>query len=378
MEILKRSKIKLKFKYIFIIIPLILIAQGCVEYSGELPGGEKDGAMQSHEAGKNLEYERQAEIRQAAWQKEQVDSGEVIDREFNWDYKGYKWKIEMKFSDNTYNFYKNRSRHRDYDLFVSDPYDDDLISHIVENLKAAGLDAGLGDEEIVYLVVSFVQSLPYTSDNVTTGFDEYPRFPYETLYDNGGDCEDTSILVSALLYEMGYGVVLIQLPGHIAVGVRCSEKFTENYYMYEGSRYCYLETTGENWQIGKIPDEYKGQDMKAKIIPVKKRPFLYIDFLAGYRYNTRDVYVDVNVSLTNLGSGDAENTILYVALQKQNTSWVWDDIESNYLQILPEQGYNYYVKNLHAPYGETFRIYVIARGDNVISEQAVSEWIIWE
>ena len=68
--------------------------------------------------------------------------------------------------------------------------------------------------------VSFAQNLPYTADDVTTGFDEYPRFPYETLYDNGGDCEDTSILVSAMLRELRYGVALLHFPGHMAVRLR--------------------------------------------------------------------------------------------------------------------------------------------------------------
>ena len=83
----------------------------------------------------------------------------------------------------------------------------------------------------------------------------------------------------------------------------------------------------------------------------------------------------MNVSLKNLGSEKAENTKIYVALQTSDTSKVWDDIESEYLQVLPEAGYNYYVKNLHAPAGEKFRVYVRAYGDNVISDESVSAWV---
>ena len=297
-------------------------------------------------------------------------------RDFSWNYGKYKWSITMEFSPETYAFYKNRSRHRDYDLFASDPYDDELVLNIVSRLKKAGEDAGFSDSEVVYLVVSFVQSLPYTSDDVTTGFDEYPRFPYETFYDNGGDCEDTSILASALLQEMGYGVVLIELPEHVAVGVKCSEDFPGSYYWYDGSRYCYLETTGENWNIGKIPDEYK--DKEAKIIPVYKRPLLDVDFTAKYRYDSKDVYVDVNVLLKNLGSENAQNTKVYAALQTEDASLVWDSIESEYLRVSPEAGYSYQVTNLHAPAGKKFRIYVIAYGDNVVSDESVSEWVEWK
>ena len=80
-------------------------------------------------------------------------------------------------------------------------------------------DAGYSRTEIPYIAMAFVQSLPYVSDSVSSGYDEYPRFPFETLYHGGGDCEDSSILLASILYDMGYGVALIELPGHI--GGRC-------------------------------------------------------------------------------------------------------------------------------------------------------------
>jgi hypothetical protein len=67
--------------------------------------------------------------------------------------------------------------------------------------------------------------LEYTSDLVTEGYDEYPRYPIETLVDKGGDCEDTAILAASIIRGMGYGVVLLVFPktadspGHCAVGV---------------------------------------------------------------------------------------------------------------------------------------------------------------
>jgi len=354
------------FKFITlaaVIVLLFSLTLGCIE-----EGKEGFREMES--------FQEQEEIKQIKEEPEEIDLTNTFKREFSWKYDNSRWSITMEFSPKIYELYKGRTREREYDLFVSDPYDDEIIAGIVNHLTEAGKKAGFDSTEIPYFVVSFVQSLPYTSDDVTTGFDEYPRFPYETLYDNGGDCEDTSILVSALLQEMGYGVVLIELPRHIAVGIQCSDDFPGSYYMHEGQRYCYLETTGEKWPIGKIPDEYKGQE--ARIIPVYKRPFLDIDFTAEYRYTSRDVYVDVNVSLKNLGSKKAENTRIYVALQTKDNSNVWDYIESEYLQISPEAGYNYHVKNLHAPAGRDFRIYVRAYGDSVISDEAVSGWITWK
>lgn len=270
--------------------------------------------------------------------------GKTFQKKFTWNYGGNEWYLTMNFDDGIYNLYKSRSHSRDYDLFASDPYDDELIKSIADSLKKAGENNGLADLEIPYLAISFVQALPYTSDKVTTGFDEYPRFPYETLYDGGGDCEDTSILASAILQEMGYGVVLIELPSHMAVGVKCSSDIPGYSYDFNGQRYCYLETTGKNWPVGELPDEYKG--LKAKIIPVYARPALDVDFTYNYRYNYRDVYVDVDITVKNLGSETAKNTKIYVALQTSDTSRVWSQIESQYIQIKPESSYTYNRKTL--------------------------------
>ncbi len=303
----------------------------------------------------------------------QAESGGSFERTFSWSYAERKWSLGMKFYPAVYGSYKERSRFREYDLFASDPYDDELVKSIADALKKLGVENGLSAEEIPSLAASFVQSLPYTPDAVTTSFDEYPRFPYETLYDDGGDCEDTSVLTAAILQELGYGVALVVFSDHIGVGVQCSADVSGTAYSHNGKRYCYLETTGENWEIGQLPDEYKGKSVQ--IVPIYKRPFLTLKFSAEYRYNFFNTFVDVNTTITNLGSETAKNTKLYVALQAQDTSKVWDSIESEPLQIKPEGTIDYHVENLHAPGGETFRIYVRAFGENIVSDELTSEWV---
>ena len=91
-----------------------------------------------------------------------------------------------------------------------------------------------------------------------------------------------------------------------------------------------------------------------------------------------DTFALVKVNVKNLGSKKAENTKIYVALQTSDESKVWDSIESEDLQIEPEGVYEYSVTNLHLPTGYPFRIYVRAFGENVISDEAVSNWIYWE
>lgn len=138
---------------------------------------------------------------------------------------------------------------------VKDPYDDYYISSMVQKINEAAIKEGFTESEKVNFVIAFVQSLPYTEDSVTTDWDEYPRYPIETLFDRGGDCEDTSILVAALLDRMGYDVCLLILEdeNHCAVGVVIEGTYG-TYYEYNGKKYFYLETVGEGWEIGDYPD----------------------------------------------------------------------------------------------------------------------------
>lgn len=192
---------------------------------------------------------------------------------YEWRYGGSTWKWDLPISLKAYVNYQEQPRPisaRDYVLLAKDPSDDAYIDQMVQQINRAAIGARFLETEKVNFVIAFVQSLPYTVDNVTTPYNEYPRYPLETLFDRGGDCEDTSILVAALLDRMGYDVALLALPEgkHMAVGVNIPGAYG-SYYAYRdsGKKYFYLETTGDGWKIGEMPPEYK--EMSAYIYPLK-------------------------------------------------------------------------------------------------------------
>jgi hypothetical protein len=296
-------------------------------------------------------------------------------KRFDWNYKNREYSIIGDLSRAIYNQYKKRSRFRNYDLFASDKFDDILIQQLAESLQDLGKKSGFNEFEIAYLAVSFVQALPYTSDDVTTGFDEYPRFPYETLFDGGGDCEDTSILAVALLKELGFGAVLIAFDDHMGVGVACDKSITGYHYKDRGIRYCYLETTGKNWSPGLLPSKY--QRKTAQIIHVYKKPALDINFKTQYEYNTITLLASVDVVINNLGSETAKNIKVYVSLQTEDITKVWDRIESDVFNLEPEGTYSFGVNNLKAPSGAKLRVRVLARADNANPKEVYSKWLSW-
>ena len=138
---------------------------------------------------------------------------------YDWQYRQKNYYISLCYEKGKgINAIENRSARRDYWNFVGDPYSEGTVSVVTNRLINISQQEGFGKYEQIEFAIAFVQSLPYTFDNVTTPYDDYPRFPSETIYADGGDCEDTSILMAAILNKMGYDVVLLELPEHVATG----------------------------------------------------------------------------------------------------------------------------------------------------------------
>jgi hypothetical protein len=250
----------------------------------------------------------------------------TIRKDFTWAYGGETWAITLYIPEHLYDYYSDRTRvpTADYSVYVTHPLDDEYISTIIGEFDDIASAQGYDEVQLVELVVAFVQSLPYTSDDVTTGFDEYARYPIETLVDGGGDCEDTSILTSALLDGMGYGAVLFSLPEHVGVGVDVDHEGT--YWLYEDVKYYYVETTGEGWEIGELPEAHQGHS--ATVYPIIPVPIITHDWTGSTVNHKLMLVADVQ----NVGTGDAENFKLFVAYEGEEGE-IWNAVESNFFDL---------------------------------------------
>jgi hypothetical protein len=66
---------------------------------------------------------------------------------------------------------------------------------------------------------------------------------------------------------MNYGTAIIFLPGHAALGVYGSNDLPGRYYLVNGRRYYYMETTVPGWGVGEMPNEFIGKS--AFVIPLQ-------------------------------------------------------------------------------------------------------------
>ena len=172
--------------------------------------------------------------------------------------------IEISFDEEMYRHYRSLSRYYsvdEYQYYINDTNNRAIIQEIVKVIQDIAKSNSYTDAAVVRELAKFVQDvIEYQYDWESTGAAEYPRYPIETLFEGRGDCEDTSILMAALLKELGYDVGFFELPGHLAVALRTSDDYAGgSYYEINGHRYLYIESTGSGWNIGEIPEDVQGQ-----------------------------------------------------------------------------------------------------------------------
>ena len=198
-----------------------------------------------------------------------TENEEIYGRTYEWDFMGSSWTYTTDIPQSTYDYFADKPRVSDYSEYVLNPNDDEWMEGLADLFTEEAQAKGWDDSYYIPFALSFVQSMPYTSDDVTTGYDEYPRYPVETIVDKGGDCEDTAILFASIVKAMGYEVALLLLEEdeHMATGVLISQSFIDNwdkayplaYYSdSDGNNYAYCETTVEGWELGEMPGDLVG------------------------------------------------------------------------------------------------------------------------
>ncbi len=151
-----------------------------------------------------------------------TNEGQYYNTEFAWDYGGNHWVWNLSIPVDLYNAYNAvpdsiRTQislsHFGYFTTTQDNY----IQTLANDLNNSATQLGYNSDDKINFILAFVQSIPYKTDNASTGYQDYPRFPIETIVDNVGDCKSHSVLFATLTLILGYGTVCINPPDHLAV-----------------------------------------------------------------------------------------------------------------------------------------------------------------
>ena len=264
-------------------------------------------------------------------------SGEHVSVTYQWEYrqgsgKGattHPFNLTLNIPEDLYTYYKNLERPQvsDYSVYVTHPSDDDFLQSLVDALSDMAAEKGFDSAETASFVASFVQdrnSIDYALDAADS---EYPKYPIETLKEKEGDCEDSSILIGALLKLLGYEAVLVNFPalsdeeaGHMGLGV--AGDYSGASYTYEDTQYYYLETT-DVWGIGEIPDDFKTRQATLYAIePISILTFTYSRWTITQPFTGPDT-VTLKMTVRNWGTSEANDARIRASFDGQ--SWIPSD-----------------------------------------------------
>lgn len=179
------------------------------------------------------------------------------------------FSITMHLDRYMYEYYHSLARYydeKDYQKYIDDSNNREILKSIADSLKNLADGAGYDGSQTALEAISFVQAIKYVYDIDSTGKEEFPKYPLETLYDFGGDCEDTSILLVGILRELNFGTCLLDYDDHVAIGIMGEDSITGSYFEIDGKKYFYVESTGEGWTVGDMPDDVKNRS--AKVIKI--------------------------------------------------------------------------------------------------------------
>jgi hypothetical protein len=178
------------------------------------------------------------------------------------------WETQFYLSKSAYAEAKSEPRRgSDFGWYVERAQKNGTAAQLAGILDSAANQNSLsGKINKTNFIIDFVQTLPYVPDNVRAGIDQYSQTVTETVAEGGGDCEDTAILLAALIQAdpFGYDTVLIWLPlpgdtSHLATGVYGND-LPGDFFTYEDRSYYYIEPTAEDWDVGELPEVYQGAD----------------------------------------------------------------------------------------------------------------------
>ncbi|WII06780.1 InlB B-repeat-containing protein [Methanomassiliicoccales archaeon LGM-RCC1] len=191
-----------------------------------------------------------------------------VDRTFKWYFENelYTVTIGIDYNDLQYarEYYTISQRQQSSDHvhdkdFVTLSYTDTTMAPYMEELVDKMLSAlrekhsNITEDLLLNYILKFTQYITYQSDEEYMGYTEYWKLPLETLYDQGGDCEDTSILFCAIAHQcrekvnLNYKTALLLLPSHMAGAVKQTGS----------TEWSYCETTSTDYKLEEIPSGMK-------------------------------------------------------------------------------------------------------------------------
>lgn len=149
-----------------------------------------------------------------------------------------------------------------------------VIDQIHEAYEGEQGTSPTADRDYAAYLKSFVDSFSYTADDQTIGYEEYGKFPIETLYDGEGDCDCLTFLLAALFTHAGFETAYLEgytEPGrqgrHAAVGLDLPTQPGDDTVSGDGTEWIYCEPVDDE-PVGRCAWPISIFQRHAMVVPV--------------------------------------------------------------------------------------------------------------
>jgi hypothetical protein len=217
---------------------------------------------------------------------------EVIVKKYSFNYKmlgdshGQEVNFTIEIPKDLYLFYLNQNHtftdnYENITTFITK--DDIVIKSIIDKIKTLHKEKGLNPIALIYQLSG---EITWTDDKFSiTGWDEYPKYPIETLIDGKGDCEDTVFLMAALYKAFGVEPMLVRFDDHLGLATVVDQEILDKFVYKHGkdfmadinseltkNKLIYLETTSNtNTDFGFMPEQLQGKNYTIHALGEYKR-----------------------------------------------------------------------------------------------------------
>ena len=184
---------------------------------------------------------------------------------FVWVYQSVQYSTYLPLDINDYNYYNSKDHtccYEDEDYLEYSTPDAGYVIEIAQSLEEMAIANGHTSQlEKAEFILAFVGAIPYVLDPD----DDYdhPKYPIEILWENEGDCEDSTALYLSLMEALGYQTILVLLEvkadstdtwgGHAMVGIRIPGHSGDSFSL-DGSSVEYFSAETTAW----YDDEFDG------------------------------------------------------------------------------------------------------------------------
>ena len=155
--------------------------------------------------------------------------------------------------------------------------------YVAKRIKEIARKHGMTEEDTLQFVLDFVQEpnirfVMNRNSEAIQKYEEYVRFPDETLYDKEGDSNSKAFLAAVLLYYLGINVVFLnsRMQHHGAIGIEVARSWIHDRYIFgrkieevtfqhNGRMYVFCETTADGFPIGGTLNGMKPDDFDERV-----------------------------------------------------------------------------------------------------------------